>query len=204
MSKSISFFFRHELSDQLRSQLRVEKLLLADKDLFAGMALIESEDDPQWFLGVSSDNDRSRAAYFIKTYYERLLCDTRGIHCGECVGIDVICSRCQVEEAYLRVFNLIYPSTQSIYARSDLLPIVMCGERVISEIKQLRKQVIERTGSSREAAKLYPMQEFMPLPTRIAYWNSLDPLVQEEFRLRATQFRIYFDHHDLVSDIIFS
>ena len=105
-----SFYFGHKwLNSTLTSSLKVEDLLDLDKDLYAIVALVDSEDDLKWywinpdreFKGTKEDFaelDRYRAEYVAK-----LVSGIPKGHADDCSA----CARCYTETLYLKALNLV-------------------------------------------------------------------------------------------------
>jgi hypothetical protein len=213
-----SFFFGHYDHEGKRySRIRVEELLSADHDIYALMALIDSEDDLEWYwldpdsvFDRSEDNlltvDRNRAAYVIKTMYDSLIKDG-GRHMGECVNISCVCTRCMVEEMYIKTIDLIKQSNVFHTGETkDMLAVVMSYEEKYLDRKEYADQYITARSESnpvnviRDAWKLFPMPsgEFQ---SRMDYWNFMDSNAQDVYRARANIFKCYFNHPEMVDDI---
>ncbi len=214
-----SFYFGHDWhSGKLVSQIKVEDLLDADHDMYCILAAIDSEDDLRWywfdparnFTGSDKDFeelDRNRAAYTVKTLHDRLLQEP--YHIGECCGIDVSCTRCIVEAAYLKSLELVKKSGVLYKGNmQELLAIIMAYEEKYSTRNHYAelycKSLLEQnpTENAYSAAfKLFPMPSG-DMESRLDYWNFMDPIHQNYYRNRALVFRKYFDHPELVQDVV--
>ena len=213
-----SFFFQHNWHvGKLVSAIRVEDLMESDHDMFALIALLDSEDNLPWywfdpehlFTGSDQDRvilDRNRAAYCIKTYYDRLKLER--YHVGECVGINCLCTRCITETAYLRCFDLIKKSNVlSQGGITNLIALIIAyEEKYIQRQKYYDiycKNMIEKDPTRSvhsEAMRLFPMPDGR-LDSRIDHWDNIEPARQDYYKTRAVTFRRYFDKPELVADV---
>jgi hypothetical protein len=214
------FYFGHEQKlGRLVSQIKVEELLDADHDIYCILAMIDSEDDLYWywfdpdhnFTGSDKDYqelDRNRAAYAIKTLYKKLKLEP--YHAGSCCGNTDACTRCLVEDAYLKSLELVKKSG-ALYKGNmpELLAIIMAYEeqyRTRNKYAELYcKSRIEKNPTENVYSTIFKL---FPIPSgdmesRLDYWSHINPIHQNYYRNRIALFRIYFDHPELVEHINF-
>lgn len=190
-----SFYFGHKwLNSTLTSSLKVEDLLYLDKDLYAIVVLVESEDDLKWywinpdreFKGTKEDFaelDRYRVEYVAKL----VSCIPTG-HTDDCSA----CTRCHTETLYLKALNFV-KQFKSI-DKADLIAIIMAYEGKFNERNRYAelycKSRLEQNPTENVhsvAFKLFPMPSGS-MESRQAYWNTIDPECQQNYHDRALQF----------------
>ena len=202
----------------LTSTVLVEELLDANRDVFAIGVQDATEADYAFFVHGRGTPDERRVLWSLCSHVDDLRKESKtdpGCHCGDCTSHPMSCARCLAESVYeqgeemlatwikLKV-ELGLPACTTKESCVELLSVLLGTEYRCRDFFELSKQSwkcddpVEKKRLEDEAAKIGWTTD---VAERYKQWLILSHEDQDKAKIRAVQFRGYFDNRPVVEGI---
>ena len=197
----------------LTSNVRVEELLMNDKDLLALFFVVTTWNEVSWYEFENINDivpytteywhqlDMNRVAH---TYWglDDLKVARVGSHCGDCISVACTCERCMYESEYI-----ITQRIKNIMTSELSIAMLLARDRIRMEQKEaITKEIDAETermkGTGGDATwkaicyvyDKYPSREYsIDLEKHISHWATLSDEEKQPYLIRAKQIRAWCD-----------